>query len=121
MQGALKPGGLLLVGEPFWHQAPPDAALAAMETAEGEYTSLGGTLDRIESVGLTLVEMVLADLDSWDRYAASQWLTVDNWLRANPDDPEADDLRAWDARWKRVYMDYQREYLGWGVFVTRMK
>ena len=56
------------------------------KSGKDEYTSLPGTLDRIESAGLELVEMVLADGNSWDRYVASQWWALDEWLRANPTD-----------------------------------
>lgn len=121
MQRALKPGGLLLVGEPYWITPPPEAAYELMEVKKDEFTSLVGTLDRIESLGLELVEMVMADKDSWDRYTASQWMTVDNWLRANPNDEEAEALRKWNAAWKRSYLTYEREYFGWGVFVIRPK
>lgn len=120
MQPALKPGGLLLVGEPYWIARPPAAAYEAMGMAEDDFTSLVGTLDRIESAGMELVEMVLANRDSWDRYAAAQWWTVDAWLQANPDDPDAEAMRAWIAREKRVHLEFQRDYLGWGVFVMRV-
>jgi hypothetical protein len=33
-----------------------------------------------------VVEMVLADQDSWDRYEAAKWLTMRRRLEANPDD-----------------------------------
>lgn len=121
MQPALKPGGLLLVGEPYWIMPPPEDAYEKLGVAETEFTSLVGTLDRIESVGMELVEMVLADKAGWDRYVASQWMTVDNWLRDHPDDEDADALRAWNANWKRAHLEFQREYFGWGVFVLRIK
>ena len=39
--------------------------------------------------------MVLASPDDWDRYVAAQWMTVDNWLADNPDDPDAESIRDW--------------------------
>lgn len=121
MQPALKPGGLLLVGEPYWISPPPDEAYAAMGMGKDDYLSLSGTLERIESAGMELVEMVLADANSWDRYVAAQWWTVDEWLRAHPEAPDAAALRDWNALWKRIYLQHQRDYLGWGVFVVRAK
>lgn len=121
MQPALKPGGLMLVGEPYWITPPPEAGYTAMGVSKDDFTSLVGTLDRIESVGLELVEMALADGDSWDRYAAAQWLTIDDWLRANPDDADAAELRKWNAHEKRSFLEYQRAHLGWGVFVLRAR
>ena len=51
--------------------------------------------------GSRLVEMVMADHYGWDRYNAQQWMTVNNWLRNNPDDPDADALQDWMARSQR--------------------
>jgi len=73
----------------------------------------------IESFGLLgcdVVEMVLADQDSWDRYAAAQWFSIRRWLDANPHDELAAEMRAELAAGPARYARYRREYLGWGVF-----
>lgn len=116
---ALRPGGLVLLGEPYWAEPPPGEAYEALGLGRDDYTSLEGTLDRIESAGLELVEMVLANPDSWDRYEASQWRTVSDWLIAHSDDPIRDELRAFVEKNRRAHLAYQRRYLGWGVFVAR--
>ncbi len=122
----MKPGlkdrdSLLLVGEPFWIEEPPDAAVQAMAGGDRNvFTSLAGTLERMENAGLELVEMVLAEHHGWDRYESMHWMAVSNWLRANPDDPRADELRQWNAKARREYLMYGRRYLGWGVFVLRL-
>lgn len=121
MRRAVKEDGLLLVGEPYWIDPPPDAAIAAMQSTRDEYTSLVGTLDRFESIGLELVEMVLADHDSWDRYSVAQWWTFDAWMRANPDHPQLPEFRTSHEQWRRAYLEYGRRYFGWGVFALRIK
>ncbi|MDG6109305.1 methyltransferase domain-containing protein [Dactylosporangium aurantiacum] len=115
MRPALRPGGLLLIGEPYWTATPPDGIPAHL----AEFTSLEGTLDRLEAAGLGLVEMVLADRDSWDRYMAAQWWTVDAWLREHPSHPDAGTMRGYLDESRRTHLRYQREFLGWGVFVCR--
>ena len=85
------------------------------------YTTIAGTLDRIESVGLELVEMVLADQNGWDRYVAMQWIAVSDWLRTNPDAPDADEIQELHERYRRQYLTYGRRYLGWGVFLLRQR
>jgi len=107
------PDAVLLIGEPFWNEEPPAAAVAAYEG----FTSLPELADRLQSTGLELVEMVLADGDSWDRYAASQWWTVRNWLAAHPDDEQAPAMRDYLATGRRQHLEFVRRYLGWGVFV----
>ncbi len=119
MKPPLKAGGTILIGEPFWHEPPPAEAYEAMRIKEDEFTSLAGTLDRFEAVGLNLVEMVLANLEGWDRYESPQWMAIDTYLYDNPDDPEAAEMRQWSNRARRAYLEFGRRYLGWGVFVLR--
>lgn len=119
MRPALRPDGLLLVGEPYWTEPVPDSVSIALGLTPGDYTTLSGTLDRLEAIDLELVEMVLANPDSWDRYAASQWWTVERWLRDNPTHPHVDDMREFLDTSRRAHLQYQRRYLGWGVFALR--
>lgn len=117
MDKFLAPSGTVLVGEPYWNELPPEHA--SQDRDGEEFADLGGTLDRIEDAGFELVEMVLASLDDWDRYRASQWMAVADWLAANPDDPEADAMREHRDSDRRRYMAEERRSLGWGVFVLR--
>jgi SAM-dependent methyltransferase len=119
LRRAVRPGGLLLVGEPYWVDPPPEAAFAALDVRPEDFVSLEGTLERFGRAGTDLVELVLADGDSWDRYVAGQLWTLAEWLRANPDDERAARVREFrdKARWS--HLAYGRRYLGWGVFVLR--
>jgi hypothetical protein len=65
--------------------------------------------------------MVLADEDSWDRYVAAQWLSIRQWLDANPDGDLAGEMRAELHRAPLDYVRYQRPYLGWGVFALKRR
>lgn len=115
----LRPGGLLLIGEPYWIAEPPAEAYAALHVGPEDFTSLAGTVDRLAAAGVELVEMVLADQDSWDRYVAAQWWTLDAWLRSHPDDPSVPEVRGFLEDGRCAHLTYQRHYLGWGVFVGR--
>ena len=119
MKPALKSGGLLLIGEPFWLEPPPEAVYEELGVGKDDFVSLDKTLDRFESAGVRLVEMVLADHRGWDRYEAPRWMAVDDFLRSHPEDPEAKELTAWIDQSRRVYLKYGRRFLGWGVFVLR--
>jgi SAM-dependent methyltransferase len=119
MRPALREPGLVLIGEPYWLAEPPPPAFEALKCLPDEFTTLWGTCQRLAASGLELVEMVLADSDSWDRYVAAQWWTINDWLRAHPHDPEAPDLRIFLDESRRSYLEYGRRYLGWGVFMGR--
>ena len=93
---SLRAGGIILVGEPYWRQAPPTEAVAqgCLAHAISDFLPLPALLASFGQLGYDVVEMVLADQDDWDRYEAAQWLTLRRWLEAHPDDELADEVRA---------------------------
>lgn len=116
LQPALRDGGLMLIGEPYWIDLPPRYPAWA---PEGEFGTLVQLNETFESAGMELVEMVLADGNSWDRYEASQWMTLSDYLRDHPDDPDATELRSFLNDSRRSHLEVGRRFLGWGVFVLR--
>lgn len=115
---SLHAGGIILIGEPYWRQLPPtdDAAKGCHAGSRSDFLMLPGLLASFGNLDYDVVEMVLADQDSWDRYEAAKWLTMRRWLEANPDDDLAQDVRARLTSEPARYAAYTREYLGWGVF-----
>jgi SAM-dependent methyltransferase len=118
LQRSVRRGGLLLVGEPYWRSEPPDDATVegCGAHAKEEFLLLPELVTQFGRGGYDVVEMVLADQDSWDRYQAAQWLNVRRWLDQNPDDELAAELRAELTDAPVLYTRYQRDHLGWGVF-----
>jgi len=118
LRRSLRPSGMLLIGEPYWRHEPPDqdSIEACHATAREDYRLLPELIEQFGELGYDVVEMVLADQNSWDRYRAAQWLNIRRWLDRNVDDELAAELRA-DLSGEPVrYARYEREYLGWGVF-----
>jgi SAM-dependent methyltransferase len=115
---SLRPGGILLIGEPYWRQTPPteDVAKGCLAGSTSDFLTLPRLLASFGDLDCDVVEMVLADQDSWDRYEAAKWLTMRRWLEANPDDDFATDVRDQLTSEPARYVAYTREYLGWGVF-----
>jgi SAM-dependent methyltransferase len=120
---SLRPGGIILIGEPFWRQFPPTEEVARGCLAESisEFLMLPELLESFDRLGYDVVEMVLADQDGWDRYEAAKWLTMRRWLEANPDDEFAKEVRAQLISEPRRYATYTREYMGWGVFALMQR
>jgi SAM-dependent methyltransferase len=119
MRPLLRAGGLILVGEVFWNAVPTPEAAEALHADPAACPSLADTAEAMEAAGYDLLDMVLASPDSWDRYVASQWWTVSDWLRDNPEDPDAPGLREFLRKGRRAHLEFGRQYLGWGVFVLR--
>lgn len=111
-------GGLVLVGEPYWRQLPQTESMVkgCLANAIADFLPLPELIMFFQDAGYDIVEMVLADQDSWDRYEAAKWLTMRRWLEANPDDDFAKEVRAQLTLEPKRYVTYTRNLLGWGVF-----
>lgn len=115
---SLKPGGIMLLGEPYWRQLPAtdEIAQACGVSSLADFLTLPGLVSTFDELGYDVVEMVLADQEGWDRYEAAKWLTMRRWLEANPDDDFAAEIRAELNIAPKRHVTYAREYFGWGVF-----
>lgn len=92
---SLRPGGLMLIGEPYWRTIPPDeeTAQACHATSIADFLPLPRLIEQLQDLGYDVVEMMLADQDSWDRYVAAQWLNMRRWLDQTRDDELASEVR----------------------------
>ncbi len=115
---SLRTGGIILIGEPYWRQLPPteEVVKGCHASSIADFLLLPELLASFGRLGCDVVEMVLADQDSWDRYEAAKWLTMRRWLAAHADDEFATEVRAQLSSEPVRYATCTREYLGWGVF-----
>jgi len=115
---SLGPGGIILIGEPYWRQLPPteDIAKGCLAHSISDFLILPELIASFGRLGYDVVKMVLADQDGWDRYEAAKWLTMRRWLEANPGDDMVKEVRDQLSAEPGRYVTYSREYLGWGVF-----
>ena len=113
---AVRPGGHVVVGEPYWRRLPlPED----YEERHDPWTTLEGTVTIFETSGLPVVSVIASSDDDWDRYETLHWQAVEAWLADNPGDPDAREVRAWHERHKRIYLRHGRELVGWAIFVGR--
>lgn len=120
---SLKPGGIIVIGEPYWRQMPAaeDIAQACGAGSVADFLSLADLVSFFDKLGYDLVEMVLADQEGWDRYEAAKWLTMRRWLEANPNDDFAQEVREQLRTSPGRHVTFTREYLGWGVFALMQR
>jgi SAM-dependent methyltransferase len=114
LEPVARPGGHVVVGEPFWRRLPlPDD----YEERTGPYTTLEDTVTIFETGSLAVVSVIASSEDDFDRYETLHWRAVEEWLAENPNDPDVGEVRARHQQYKRTYLRYGRDYLGWAVFV----
>ena len=109
---AVRPGGYLAVGEPFWRSWPLDRA-----TPDEGYTGLSETVDRFERDELTLVGLIASSEDDWDAYESLHWRALEEWLATNSGDPDAAKIRRQHADARARYLRFERDLLAWAIFV----
>ncbi|MCV2395113.1 methyltransferase domain-containing protein [Actinotalea sp. M2MS4P-6] len=118
LRKSLKPGGMLLIGEPYWRAVPTTAeALAGCGVRSVEdYLTLPDLLASLGGLGWDVVEMVCATEESWDRYQAPQWLAMRRWADAHRGHELHDEVRRLLATEPQQYAAYTRTHFGWGLF-----
>lgn len=110
---AARRGGHVVVGEPYWRRWPlPDGI------DDGGYVMLDETAARFAAAGLQLEALFDASLDDWDRYETPHWRALEEWLAANPDDPDAPEFRRRHEQSRHEYLAWQRDLLGWAIFAA---
>ena len=111
---AVRPGGHVAVGEPYWRTAPPPGVNAM------GYVSLMDTVTRFERGRLTTVGLIGSSTDDWDRYESLHWRAVEDWLAEQEHGSlEAAEIRGEYERHKRRYLEVGRDHLGWAILVGR--
>jgi SAM-dependent methyltransferase len=107
---AVRPGGFVAVGEPFWKRWPLPEGVD-----DQGYVPLDETVRRLERAGFALTGLIAASDDDWDRDESLHWRAIEEWLAEQPDD----EFRAQHTGYRRAYLRYERELLGWAIFVGR--
>ena len=113
---AVRTGGHVVVGEPFWRRWPLPGGIDACA-----YTSLGATAARFDAADLSLVGVIAASEHEWDVYESLHWRAIEDWLAEHRDDPDAGEIRRRHEDARDRYLEFQRELLGWGMFVGRKR
>jgi SAM-dependent methyltransferase len=111
---AVRGGGKVVVGEPYWRRWPLPA-----EIDDEGYFPLRETVALFESAGLAVETVIASSEDDWDRYETLHWRALEEWLAANPADPDAAEIRLRHDRYRDEYLSRQRDLLGWAIFGAR--
>lgn len=113
----LTPSGHLLWGDLFWKGDPP-APLRQVVGLTGDYPTEAGWRDGAAQAGLTLVAAEITPQDQWDHYFGDVDRRVRDWLRANPDHPDAAGIETRADQIKTTF-DFGRPWLGFGLYLLR--
>ena len=57
--------------------------------------------------------------DDWDNYESLHWQSVEEWAAANPAHPDREGIVSRLRESRERYLRWQRDHLGWAIFVAR--
>jgi len=114
-----KPGGLIMVGEAFWMKEPSEEYLKIAGTSREEFGTHESNVKVGEEEGLVCIYTLVSNRDDWDHYESLKWWNVDDYVRANPNDKDIQELLERTKREKSIYLRWERDTLGWAIYVLR--
>jgi SAM-dependent methyltransferase len=114
-----RPGGLVLVGEPFWMTDPAPEYLKLTGDDPNLYGSHAENVAIGEEVGLDLLYTQVANQDDWDRYEGLQWQAAERYAADHPDDPDVEALLRGTRGSRDAYLRWGRNCLGWAMYLFR--
>lgn len=113
------PGGLVLVGEPYWREEPDPGYLELAGLEKSTFSSHHGNVVIAEEEGLSPLYTVVSNQDDFDRYDTLQWRAADEYAVAHPEDPDVNELMARVARDREAFLRWGRDCLGWALYLFR--
>jgi SAM-dependent methyltransferase len=117
LRAAVKPGGRVLVGEPFWRSEPDPAYLDWSGMRRADFGSHLENVDAGLQEGLHPLLALVSNGDEWDRYETLQWRAAARHAAANPTDPDVPELLERVSRSRHEYLAWGRETLGWALYL----
>ena len=111
----LRPGGLVLYGDPYLRPLASPALRAAMPRAG----SFADAIRIAEAQGMTVVYATESPPEDWDDYAWGIVASLEDHRRASPDDPHLEAITLQVARMRESYLSEAREAVGFGVYLLR--
>jgi len=114
-----RPGGLVLVGEPFWKADPDPEYLKFTGGDPNMWGTHAGNAAIGEDVGLALLYTAVASPDDWDRYEGLQWQAAERYAADNPADPDVEALLRSTRRSRDAYLRWGRNCIGWAMYLFR--
>jgi SAM-dependent methyltransferase len=119
MMDMTKPGGIVMVGEPFFAQEPSEEYLAAEGFSRDDFSTHYGNVQIGKEEGLTPIYAMVSNHDDWDRYETLQWYAVDEFARNNPDDPNLPEIQMRSSQAREIFLRWGRDGFGWAIYLFR--
>lgn len=110
----LRPGGKIILGEPYWLK---DAVPPELAQSQPEFHTELQLLSWARQAELEIQYVLHSNLDEWDRYETGNWHGLISWIEENPRHPDLPDVLERLHTSQEEYIRYGREYFGWALYL----
>ena len=116
----VRPGGLVLAGEPFWRKEPdPEYLILTGQQADLCKSHVSNVQAGVD-LGLSFLYSLVSSEDDWDRYEGLQWQAAERYAAAHTDDLDVEELLRTSRKNRDAYLRWGRDCLGWALYLFRM-
>jgi SAM-dependent methyltransferase len=114
LRGRVNPGGRVLFGAEIWDRTPSEQQLSAMWPGTTLSTCLHvpDVVDAAVGAGFRPLRIETATLGEWDEFESGLATGAEEWLLANPDHPEAAQVRARLDAHLSIWLRGHRDVMG---------
>jgi len=114
-----KPGGLLVLGEPYWLKEPDPEYLVMEGCKREDFHSHRENVLMGDEYGVTCVYTLVSDYMDWDEYEAPHWWAVSEYSDEHPDDPDLPEIWEYLRKSRETYLKHGRDTMNWCLYVYR--
>lgn len=112
-------GGLILIGEPYWKQAPTPEYLSLLGEPVGIYRDHVENVLFAERKGLVPLYAAVSSDDEWDDFEWAHRRRHEETAASGPKTAQARQDLAQSRRWLDGYLRWGRSTMGFGCYVFR--
>jgi ubiquinone/menaquinone biosynthesis C-methylase UbiE len=113
--------GRIMVGEPFWKKSPPQTYLRKAKIRKQLFSTHEGNFRIGEAIGLAPLYALVSSEGDWDRYEGLHWFAAREYVVSHPDDPDLKEIQARDTEARETYLHYERDIMGWAIYLFQKK
>lgn len=117
LSGFARPGGLVLVGEPYWRKEPPKAYLEEYGVTRETYGTHQSNVKTGMEEGLTFLYARASTEQEWDHYEWMRLRAAERYAARNPGDPDVPELLKRARHTRDIYLRWGRDCLGWAIYL----
>jgi SAM-dependent methyltransferase len=115
----VKPGGLIVLGEPFKLKDPDPGYIDAEPDFSKSMVTHAENVEIAQGAGLTLLYSIVSDHNDWDRYEGLRIRAAELHAEENPDDPDVPEILEKQRQSSDIYLKYGRDTVGWAIYIFR--